>query len=150
MPIWDEKLSITLPYTNAAACYAQLKRYPEIEQDFQNTIVPLAIQSGHIAERVKQMEDAREKALKDYLASGHSLREVDTALNCCMGDLYMGMFTTLADHIQHSKLSLGDKKKGIQTLRDALAQGMDWNETKRMQLDMQLDGTGAEIELEGK
>jgi hypothetical protein len=150
MAIWDESLKITLPYTNTAGCYEQLKRYPEIEQAFHKSLVPLASKAGDIAERVAKMEAARQKALDDYLAGGHSLREVDTALNCCMADLYIGMFSTAAEHIQKSDLSLAQKKDGIQVLRDAAAQGMSWNHTKQMELDMLLDGTGAEIELENE
>ncbi len=146
MPIWDDTLTIKLPYTNAAVCYERLKQFPEIETAFYDIILPLATEAGKIADRVKKMEAAREKAFKDYLDSGRSLREGDTALNCCMGDLYIGMFSTAGDHIQASNLSLKDKLEGIKALRRAAALGMAWNPTKKIELDMLLDGAGAEIE----
>jgi hypothetical protein len=76
----------------------------------------------------------------DYQTGGHSLREVDTALNCVMSDLYMGLFMSAAERIQQSQLSPAKKSDGIEILRDAVTYGMAWNKTKQMEIDLLLDG----------
>lgn len=149
MSILDEAIDVSLPYTNAQMCYTRLESYPPIKQAFEETLVPLATSAGALSERLKSIEAQRTKALDDYLEAGNSLREVDTTLNCCLVDLYVALFDGIGFKVSESALPQNEKFALIDELRDLLPSILEWNLTKRTELNMLLQGTRAEIELEG-
>jgi len=148
MSILDDAVTLSLPYTNSKICYDRLDLFPPIKQAFYQSIVPIATSQGDLSTRLSDMEQERQKALDDYLEAGNSLREVDTTLNCCMADLYIALFDGLGFKISESQIAQSDKLDFIKQMRALLANILDWNPTKRTELDMLLQGTSAEIELD--
>lgn len=147
MSILNQPITLSLPYTNAQICYTRLEAFPPIKQAFHDTILPIVATTGALKDRISEIEAKRQQILDDYLEAGNSLREVDTALNCCIGDLYVGIFDSISFEIGESDLSLDKKLALMQELRAMLPLILDWNPTKRLELDNLLQGTTADIEL---
>lgn len=148
MKILNDSLELTLPYTNSQSCYMRLESFPPIKHAFYEAIVPTALSSGDLAQRLTEMENLRQQTLDSYLEAGNSLREVDTTLNCCMNDLYIALFDTLGFRVSESDILQADKIDLIEDLRLLLPRILSWNPTKRMEINILLQGTQAELELD--
>jgi len=148
MSTLNESIELSLPYTNAQMCYTRLELFPSIKQAFDTKIIPLATSAGELGERLSEIEAQRAKALDAYLEAGNSLREVDTALNCCIGDLYVALFDGIGFKVSEGTLPQHEKLALMEQLRAYLPSILEWNPAKRTELDILLQGTSAEIELE--
>lgn len=147
MSILDEAIDLSLPYTNAQMCYTRLESFPPIKKAFDEILIPLATSAGALSQRLADIEAQRQQALDDYLEAGNSLREVDTTLNCCIVDMYYALFDGIGFKVSESTLPQTEKLTLMDELREFLPNILNWNTTKRAELDMLLQGTRAEIEL---
>ena len=147
MSVLNESIEFSLPYTNTQMCYTRLELFPAIKQAFEQIIVPIARSAGDLGDRLTDIETQRTQTLNDYLEAGNSLREVDITLNCCIGDLYIALFDGIGFKVSEGTLPQEQKLALIEELRAYLPSILDWNPTKRTELDILLQGTGAEIEL---
>jgi|GEM_PF-2349600 len=143
-----EAVDFPLPFNQAQPCYDRLAMFPELALAYHEEIKPLATIGGDLAARLHQIELLREHHLTAYLESGNSLREADTALNCCIADLYYGLFDTLSEHIYASDFSAEDRIATIRSMLPLLDTILDWNTGKRSEININLDGLAAEIELD--
>lgn len=134
----EQPLQFDLPYTNTEYCYQHLAEFPQLFQNFQESIVPLAVKGGPLPDRLAEIEEAREQALLEIEAGKLTLREHEQPYNCCIGDLYYAVFDSLAKVVNASELDLEQKAEAMTALREALGEVLDWNITKRMEIGFRL------------
>lgn len=135
LPIWQQAIHMELPYGNAQICYDRLVNFPELHSSVYRLFDVLSAE-GDLHERIRQVEQGRKQILDDYLASGNSLREIDTTVNCVLSDMYIGLFQILSGKIMDSDLSSTQKLEGVRYGLEVFSDKgfMAWSPIKRADL----------------